>query len=191
MPLKQLMLMGCATAALAIAPSMTSAAQAATLGGSSTCASVSFSYINCAGAFSGNDKGAQGTGVDNLNALFGGGWSFAGDNEDGLVSFDVGGDGTQTGKASSSLSGFGAIAVKAGNSYSLYTVSDLASFDWSTAGVTPVGKKQNTPGLSHLSVYRQANPIEKNEPAEIPEPGMLLGLVGVAGVGTRLKRQLS
>lgn len=165
-----------------------SSAQAATLGGS-TCEKSDFSYLDCAGAFSGNDKGAKGTAISNLNGLFGGDWSFAGDNEDGTVSFLSGGGGTKSGSASTSFSGEGAIAVKAGNSYSLYTVSDLAEFDWDTFGVARVGKKgNNSPGLSHLSIYKRA--MEAANPSEeIPEPGVLIGLVMVGAVGTRLKRK--
>jgi hypothetical protein len=163
----------------------TSAAQAAVLGGSGTCANVTFSYINCAGAFAGNDKGAQGTGLTNLNSLFGTGWYFAGDNEDNTVSFSGGGTGAKTGSATSALSGAGAIAIKAGNSYSLYTVANLASFNWATTGVTPVGRG-NTPGLSHLSLYAQHR---APEPRDIPEPGMIMALVAAGGLTAKLKRQ--
>jgi hypothetical protein len=185
--IKQLAIAAFTTTAVALSPALASSAQAAVLGGSGTCDKVSFTYLDCAGAFAGNDKGAQGTGLSNLNSLLGPGWSFAGDNESGLVSFTAGGTNTKVGKATTSLSGFGAFAVKAGNSYSLYTVANLASFDWSTAGVTPVGNKGNTPDLSHLSIYtkRQTPP-----PKDIPEPTMLLGLATVVGMGTRLKRRV-
>lgn len=151
-------------AAAIIAAQSASSAQAATLGGSGLCANVDSSfYTDCAGSFSGNDKGSKGTALDNLNDLFGPGWSFAGDSDsDNLVSVLYGKDNT-SGTATTSLSGAGAIAVKAGKSYSLYRVNNLASFQWSTAGVTPVGKKGNTPDLSHISVYKSAfdNPPEK------------------------------
>jgi hypothetical protein len=165
----------------------TSAAQAAVLGGSGTCSNVTFGYINCAGAFAGNDKGAQGTGLTNLNSLFGTGWYFAGDNEDGTASFSAGGLGTKTGSATSSLSGAGAIAIKAGNSYSLYTVANLASFNWATTGVTLVGKNKNVPGLSHVSLYAQRhnNPV----PQDIPEPGTIVALLAAGGLTAKLKRQ--
>jgi len=188
MKMHRLLFATATTATLLFVNGITSSARAATLGGSSTCSEVSFSYLNCAGSFSGNDKGAQGSGLSNLNTLFGEGWSFAGDNEDGLVSFTNGSDGTQVGSASTALSGFGAIAIKAGNSYSLYTVNDLATFDWATAGVAKVGKKGNTPGLSHLSVYRQANP-EPPVSQKVPEPSLLLGIAGIAGVSRRLRRK--
>ena len=187
MTLKKFALTAITTAAMVGLPALTSSARAAVLGGSSACSNVSFSYLNCAGAFAGNDKGANGTGLTNLDNLFGSGWSFAGDNEDGLVSFSGDGLGAKSGTASTSLSGAGAIAVKAGNSYSLYTVADLASFDWGTAGVTPVGKG-NTPGLSHLSVYRRANDPETPATKEVPEPSLLLGMIGLVSIGTRLRR---
>ncbi|MBX2863038.1 MAG: hypothetical protein KTR27_05745 [Leptolyngbyaceae cyanobacterium MAG.088] len=181
--IKNIVLTVLGSTAVLLTPSLNSTAQAATLGGSGSCANVSFSYIDCAGSFSGNDKGAQGTGLNNLDALFGSGWSFAGDNEDSTVSFTSGGDGTKAGNASTSLSGFGAIAVKAGNSYSLYTVDDLSSFEWSTEGVAKVGKN-NTPGLSHLSVYTYAEgPEHESEPESVPEPGLLLGILGLVGTG--------
>ena len=173
---------------IGIAQSATSA-QAAVLGGGGQCANVSFSYIDCAGYFDGNDKGAQGTGINNLNSLFGSDWSYVGDQESGTVSFSSGGDGSQFGSATTSLSGAGAIAIKAGNSYALYSIADLSSFDWSTTGVKGVGKKGNTPGLSHLSVYKSVLDQEPEKPQEVPEPGIFLGLVGLVGMGTRLKQR--
>lgn len=184
---KRLVIAALATTAAVLAPSMTYKAQAATFGGNNACAEVSFTYVSCAGFFSGNDKGASGSGLDNLNNLFGEGWSFAGDNESGLVTFLSGGEGTKAGSAKTTLSGAGAIAVKAGNSYALYSVSDLSSFDWSTEGVQKVGSKgKNTLGLSHLSVYRR---IEPEAPKKVPEPSMLLGLVAMMGAGARLKKK--
>lgn len=159
----------------------TRAAQAAVIqggGGANTCDRVDNNYfIDCAGYFDGNDKGAQGTGIDNLNSLFGGTWSFLRDAQAG-----TGKSGAVT---DSSLSGAGAIAVKAGNSYSLYTVNDLGNFSWSTAGVKLVGPagKKKAPDLSHLSIYTRTP-----DPKPVPEPGVLLSLVGVASIGTRLKR---
>ncbi len=185
--IKQLAFTVLGSTAVMLAPSLTSSAQAAVLGGSGTCANVGFTYIDCAGAFAGNDKGNQGTGLNNLDALFGEGWSFAGDDEDGTVSFTSGGGGSQSGSASTGLSGFGAIAVKAGNSYSLYTIANLATFDWSTEGVTPVGRG-NTPGLSHLSVYTYAGEPDTEEPASVPEPGLLMGLVGLVGMVSLKKK---
>ena len=185
---KKLALVTATTVALLSVQGVTSSAKAAVLGGSSTCSEVSFSYLDCAGSFLGNDKGAQGSGLSNLNSLFGEGWSFFGDNEDGFVSFTDGGESTQLGSASTGLSGLGAIAIKAGNSYSLYTISDLAAFDWGTAGVAKVGRRGNTPGLSHLSVYKQAS-SEPPASQEMPEPGLLLGIVGMVGVSSRLRRK--
>ncbi|PZO58640.1 MAG: hypothetical protein DCF15_04785 [Phormidesmis priestleyi] len=189
MHIKQLALIALATTAATLAPSAFDAAQAATLGTGTTCAKATFAYMDCAGAFAGNDKGAQGTALTNLNTLFGSGWSLRGDSEvGGIVSFLSGGTSTTSGVAKTSLTGPGAIAVKAGNSYSLYTVNNLATFNWNTLGVTPVGKKGNTPNLSHISVYARAvNP--PTTPRHIPEPGMLLGLVAIAGAGVRLKQK--
>lgn len=173
---------------IAIAQSVP-AAQAATLGGSGLCANVDSSfYIDCAGSFDGNDKGSKGTAIENLDNLFGAGWTFAGDSDsDNLVSVVYGND-DQSGTATTSLSGAGAIAVKAGKSYSLYRVADLSSFQWSTAGVKSVGKG-NTPGLSHISVYQSPFNAQLEAPQEVPEPSLMLGLVGLVGLGTRLKKR--
>ena len=189
MKIKHLVPMAIAATAIAIAQPVTSA-QAATMGGSGLCTNVDSSFFtDCAGSFGGNDKGNKGTALDNLNSLYGAGWSFAGDSDsDNVVSVMFGEDDT-AGTATTSLSGAGAIAVKAGNSYSLYRVNDLASFSWSTAGVTPVGKKGNTPGLSHISVYKSPFDSAPEQSQEVPEPGLLLGLVGIAGVGARLKKK--
>lgn len=176
-----------ATSVLFTHSAIVSETQAAMLGnGSGTCEAVSFTYLDCAGAFSGNDKGAKGTGLDNLNEFFGEGWTLAGDSEDGTISFSSGGDGDKSGTAFTGLSGFGAVAVKAGKSYSLYTVEDLASFDWSTKGVNKVGNGK-TPGLSHITAYTRPVYTE-TEKQEVPEPGMLLGLVAMVGAGARFKK---
>ncbi|MFK8182312.1 MAG: PEP-CTERM sorting domain-containing protein [Phormidesmis sp.] len=190
MKIRTLAIAAMTASSLGLLGSVFSSAQAASLGGSGTCTSSEFSYLQCGGAFSGNDKGAQGTGLSNLNTLFGGSWSFAGDNEDGTVSFLSGGDGSKSGVASTDLSGAGAIAVKAGNSYSLYTIANLAEFEWDTFGVTRVGRHgNNSPGLSHLSIYKRAMDDGSASTEEVPEPALLLGLVMVAGAGTRLKRK--
>lgn len=191
MKVKNFVLTALMTAAVGLVQSTTSSAQAATLGGSGSCANVTFTYIDCAGYYEGNDVGAQGTALGHLNALFPDApWTLVGGDEDGTVTFGTSGLGSTSGTASTLLSGFGAFAVKAGNSYSLYTVANLARFDWSTAGVKPVGKKGlNTPGLSHLSIYRSSRP-EVPPPAQpVPEPGILLGLVAAAGIGSSLKRK--
>ncbi len=189
MHLKQLALIALTATAATFVASAFDAAQAATLGTGTTCAKATFAYIDCAGAFAGNDKGAQGTALTNLDTLFGTGWSLKGDSEaGGIVSFLSGGTSSTSGVAKTSLTGPGAIAVKAGNSYSLYTINNLATFTWNTLGVTPVGKKGNTPELSHISVYTQAGSPPKN-PRDIPEPGMLLGLVAIAGASVRLKQK--
>ena len=188
MKLQSLAIAVIAASSLGLSSSVFSSAHAAALGGSGSCESSDFDYLNCAGFFSGNDKGEQGTALSNLSDLFGGDWSLAGDSEDGTVSFLSGGHGNKSGTASTNLTGAGAIAVKAGNSYALYTLEDLAEFNWDTLGVEGVGRNNNAPGLSHLSIYKRAlNAGASTE--EVPELAMLLGLVMVAGAGTRLKRK--
>ncbi len=191
MKIKQLAVITTTIAAAAMVQAVAPSAQAAVLGtGSATCANVSFSFNDCAGYFDGNDKQGD-SGLSNLNSLFGEGWTFVGDSDSNnpLISFTSGGNNSTAGSARTNLTGAGAIAVKAGNSYALYTIEDLASFDWSTAGVKTVGKKGNTPELSHLSLYRQANPVQPPAVKEIPEPSMLLGLVGLVGLGIRSRRE--
>ncbi len=190
MHIKQLALIALTATAATFTSSAFDAAQAAVLGTGTTCAKATFAYIDCAGAFEGNDKGAQGTALTNLNALFGSGWSFQGDSEaGGIVSFLSGGTKTTSGEAKTTLTGPGAIAVKAGNSYSLYTINNLATFNWNTLGVTPVGSKgKNTPNLSHISVYTQAS-SPSSPPRTVPEPGMLLGLAAIAATSACLKKK--
>ena len=183
MKVKHFALTAVMTATVGLASSATSSAQAAVLGGTGSCANVTFTYINCAGYYIGNDKGAQGTGLNNLNSWFQGSpWTLVGEDESGA--------GLKEGTAGvPAFSGFGAFAVKAGNSYALYTVADLASFDWSTTGVARVGNQgRNIPGLSHLSFYKPTVPPTP-EPESVPEPGLLLGLVAAAGIGSSLKRR--
>ncbi len=190
MKIKQLAVITTTIAATAMVQAVAPSAQAAVLGtGNTTCAKVSFSFNDCAGYFDGNDKQGD-SGLSSLNSLFGEGWTFVGDSDSNnpSITFTSGGTGSTTGSARTNLTGAGAIAVKAGNSYALYTIEDLASFDWSTAGVKPVGKK-NTPTLSHLSLYRQANPVQPPAAKEIPEPSMLLALVGLVGSGIGSRRE--
>lgn len=190
MKIKHFVLTAAMTAAVGLVQSTTASAQAATLGGSGSCANVTFTYISCAGYYEGNDVGAKGTALGNLNTLFPDApWTLVGGDENGTVTFGTGGLSSTSGTASTLLSGFGAFAVKAGNSYSLYTVANLAQFDWSTAGVNLVGKKGNTPGLSHLSIYQSSRPEVPPPATPVPEPGMLLGLVAAAGIGSSLKRK--
>lgn len=191
MRIKQLALVSATTAAIAIFQAVAPSAQAAVLGtGNTTCANVGFSFKDCAGYFDGNDKQGD-SGLANLNSLFGRDWIFVGDSDSNspAVSFTSGGTNSTTGSAKTNLTGAGAIAIKAGNSYALYTIDDLASFDWSTAGVKTVGRKGNTPELSHISLYRQAHPIQPPVTKEVPEPSMLLGLVGLVGIGIRSRRE--
>ena len=192
MKIKRLVPVAIATMAISFSQAV-KPAQAAVLGGgngTATCDKVGSNYfIDCAGWFDGNDKGKQGTGLANLNNLFGGNWSFAGDSDSSnpVVKIEVvEKEGVKSWTAkTTNLSGFGAIAVKAGNSYSLYTVSDLSKFKWSTAGVELVGNGKNVPDLSHISVYLKD---KEDDPQSVPEPSLLLSLVGIAGLGTRLKR---
>jgi len=173
--------------AVAIFQALGSSTQAVALKEGETCAGVTFTYEACAGVFAGNDKGPQGTGLSNLNSLFGAGWSFAGDNESGLVSFTTGGTTYQSGAATTRLSGAEEIAVKAGNFYALRTIDDLTYFDWSTDGLISVGNS-NKPNLSHISIYTQSG-RSTPPPQDIPEPCLLLPLSGLVAVAKKLQRR--
>ncbi len=185
-----------ASVGFAIAGGAISPVQAATFGGG-TC-SVSEVTVtgygsadNCAGFFEGNDKP---TGALSLldGGLFGdfGSWSLTGTDDD----FTGTGSGqTGTWNFAQGFSGPAAVAVKAGDSFSLYffaNVADAYAGTFSTGGVDTVGKKGNIPGLSHLSVFTAQRPdTPPPTPQPVPEPASILGLLAMGGLGIGLKRQ--
>lgn len=157
----------------------------------------------CSGYYAGNDKtndNALNLLNDAENPLFGGltGWSLAATDGDFSKLFADGktgafGEDDTSGNWSlgKMFSGPATVAVKAGESFSLYYFESLSSFDsgfFSTAGVAPVGNKGNTPGLSHLSLYIADAPPEEPK-TEVPEPFAVLGLAVVGGIGATLKRR--
>ncbi|MGB2924958.1 MAG: PTPA-CTERM sorting domain-containing protein [Limnothrix sp.] len=140
------------------------------------------------GSYSGNDTGAMGTGVSNLNALLPDySWSVAGKSDEGFGSFSSGGDGTKTGTWNTSLSGFGAFSVKAATGYLLFKTDDLSTIDWSTLGLLNNGGKQ--PGLSHLTAYIGACVANCEPPTDVPTPAAVLPILGgLFGAASRRKK---
>ncbi len=147
---------------------------------------LSASAASLIGAFSGNDTGAQGTAISNLNTLLGPTWTVAGKSDDGFGTFLSGGHGSQNGIWSTGLTGAGAFAVKAGNGYLLFETNDISTINWSTVGLV-VGRG-NTPGLSHLSVFT-GGPVRPGDPAPVPEPLTLLGSGLALGFGGMFQKK--
>ncbi|KOR35068.1 MULTISPECIES: PEP-CTERM sorting domain-containing protein [Planktothricoides] len=123
------------------------------------------------GTYDGNDTGAQGTGITNLDSILGPAWTLAGKSDEGLGTFSSGGEGSLTGTWLTGLSGAGAFSVKAADGYLLFETDDISTINWSTLGLLNKGGQQ--PGLSHLSVYQK----------EVPEPLTLLGSGLALGFG--------
>jgi hypothetical protein len=170
-------------------------AQAVVIGGTScSVGEVTISGASadqCSGYYSGNDKPSTALSLLNDDALFGDlNWSLAATDGD----FSVGNGTSGNWSLGSTYSGPATIAVKAGNSFSLYFFEDLADFDagtFDTSGVAKVGGGKNggnTPGLSHLSLY-MAEGGNDEPPTDIPEPFGLLGLAVAGGFGATLKRR--
>lgn len=195
-----------ASVGLAIAGVAISPAQAATLG-SGTCSVSELTVTGygsadkCAGYFEGNDKPTSALSLldstKDKAGIFGnfGTWSLAGTDGDFT---GTGAGETGTWNFAKGFSGPAAVAVKAGNSYSLYFFEDVADAyagTFSTAGVAkvgggPKGKGGNTPGLSHLSVFTAQRPdTPPSTPQAVPEPASILGLLAIGGLGIGLKRQ--
>ncbi|WP_008312059.1 PEP-CTERM sorting domain-containing protein [Leptolyngbya sp. PCC 6406] len=145
---------------------------------------MSASAATLLGTFSGNDTGATGTAITNLNTLAAPGpWSLVGKSDEGFGTFLSGGTTTKDGIWSTGLTGAGAFSVKAANSYTLYLTDDISVINWSTVGITNQGGQQ--PTLSHLSLYTRDYTPE----VSVPEPMMILGSVVAAGTGLALKRR--
>lgn len=154
---------------------------------------ISLSAMNASaatllGTFSGNDTGATGTALTNLNTLAGpADWQLAGKSDEGFGTFLSGGTTTKTGTWSTGLTGAGAFSVKAANGYTLYLTDDISVIDWTTVGLTVPGPSGNQADLSHLSLYVRPTP-NSNGPT-VPEPtAVLASFVGLAAVGVMKKK---
>lgn len=133
----------------------------------------------CSGFYSGNDK-KKDAALDLLNGdLFGdfGEWTLEATDDNFNVGSDTFGNWSLIDALVDSFSGPGAIAVKAGNSFSLYffeMVADFNSGTFNTAGVEKVGQKGNTPGLSHLTLYIGKQISVGPGPNPVPTPSTAL-----------------
>ena len=176
-----------AAAGIAVASSAFAPAQAAVLdAGAGTCNTSQFTTsTECGGYFDGNDDASD------INDIFGGLWEQVSKVESGTTSgvLTVNSVGQTSGTWSAtglnySLYDYVAV-IKAGNSFSAYKLADgTIDGNWDTLGVEPVGKNGNTPGLSHLTLY-------KADAEPVPEPLTILGSATALGIGGLLKRQQS
>jgi len=188
------LLAGSALAAAALtAPTLTAPAQAAAFSPApcvaGTVTPVGGTYLGCAGGFTGNDSNQQTAVMAALQSLstslgLPNGWTYDSDHKS-----DVSGNGLFTsnpGGTSGTLTFDGpmqqifAIALKAGNFYSLYVfdggITGITSITYNTLGVA---QKPNgaSPGLSHASYYA------------VPEPLTLLGTAAALGLGAVMRRR--
>ena len=167
---------------------------------------------DCYGQMSGNDSGAQGTGIDTLNSAFGPSWqSLVKDDSPGSGSADMGSfmdvqfslSSTAGNTGSWSLSweeqvadalpltmDFAAV-LKAGTGYGIYFFDDETFADETGAGtgtgngtweISFLNNGGRIPDISHFSLY------VREGTTTVPEPGtaFLLGL-GLLGFGMRKK----
>lgn len=147
----------------------------------------SVSYFQCGGAFAGNDAnqdvsgwilnnwgfGVTLTGKTDAGAGGSGPFNaFADDQAAGRLTFD------------SAIYGDFVLALKAGNSFSLYHFVDAdgwASIDYSTLG-SGTNKHGAPQGLSHASIYSSG--------VSVPEPGAaMLLFAGIIGLGMVSRRR--
>lgn len=209
---------GCSMAVGAASASTTCATSDVTInliGGTSV---ASINATACAGAFAGNDVGAQGTLLDRLNgegdfeneALFD---DFAATFFDDWTQFgksDVMGSGvtattdpddetigTWSVDFTPSAEKVFAVSLKGGNSFSVYLFelsegSNLFGGDYSMQGVFRVGNNQNIPKLSHLTVATWSGGRTDLDVGVIPLPAagwLLISGLGALGLMSRRRRK--
>ncbi|MGG6294884.1 PEP-CTERM sorting domain-containing protein [Leptolyngbya sp. AN02str] len=152
----------------------------------------------CAGSFSGNDTGAQGTLLNDLNnGLFstgGGTWSLLGKSDDGGFSAGKSSTGGWSLLGGQQITGSFVLSLKAGNAYSAYyfdNVSNVTSGFFDTIGVSLAGNGKSGKDLSHASIFvlsQDTTPTPPPAGQPVPEPFTILGTVAAAGMGYRMKQ---
>ncbi|MEC4818874.1 MAG: PEP-CTERM sorting domain-containing protein [Scytonema sp. PMC 1069.18] len=172
-----------------------------------TCAvnNVSLGGVNataCQGPFSGNDTGAQGTLLNDLNnGLFAANvgsdvtWSLAGKSDESnnfLTAANGSSAGSWSLKNALSTDTF-VLSLKTSTAYSayLFTGIDFAETGlnglFNTIGVALDGSGNAGKGLSHASLYLANKP---NTPKKVPEPSALIGLgLAVGGMVVTRRRK--
>lgn len=149
----------------------------------------SFSELN------GFDANLDGDFASTVNALDGT-WSLFGKSDEGGDGLKNIGEEQQTGnwEFTAALEAPFVVVLKASSFYSAYLFDDIdsaiTSGTFDVKGVTTDSSKADKfAALSHMSVYSFVPRIKEVEPPTIPEPASIVGLLAVAGLGLRLKKQ--
>lgn len=161
-----------------------STAQAAlTLTGHS-CGLTGMSYDDCSGSWDGNNKGNPGVEADVASQILADFGFVVGSSSE----ISSGGGSSGTLDLGGAITGLFAIALKAGDAFSLYSfdggVSGISSINYDTLGVgwfTSSGIHQFGKDLSHADIY-----------LPVPEPetyAMLLAGLGLLGFSLRKQKQ--
>lgn len=145
-------------------------------------------------AFLNNSSGLTGDFATSISALGEGTWSLFGKSDEASDSVNDIPEGQKTGTWSftDGLEDPFVLVLKAAGFYSAYYFDSFDSAvkngTFNVSGVT-TGVGGKSADLSHISVYKFAPRVQPApQPPRVPEPAALLGLLVVAGFGSRLKR---